>query len=101
MLNVGDRSSNVISLDDDKKHGDFSNKDHMRCYEGLKCVVHPNLRKGMIGHVAASPFAHLTCATSWGKIGQTSTDCCIEITNILFGKKPNLDRIIFCSDRGY
>ena len=64
VFNASDRSSNVISLDDDKKYGDFSNKDHARCYEGLKFVVHPNLRKGMIGHAAASPFKHLSCAMS-------------------------------------
>ena len=87
MLNVGDRSSNVISLDDDKKNGDFSNKDRMRCYEGLKFGIHPNLRKGMIGHAAASPFTNLTCDVSWAKIGHTSTHCHIEITNMLFEKR--------------
>ena len=86
MLNVGDRSSNVISLDDDKKNGDFSNKDHIRCYEGLKFGIHPNLRKGIIGHTAASSFTHLTYDKLWAKIGQTSTHCYIEIINMLFEK---------------
>ena len=44
-LNVGNRYSNVMSLDDDKKYARFSNFNHTRNYEGLKVVTHPNLRK--------------------------------------------------------
>ena len=33
--------------------------------------------------------------------GQTFMDCFKGIINMLIGKKPNLERIIFCSDRGY
>ena len=48
IINIGDRSSNVISLDDDKKYGDFTDKDYERCQEGLKILIHPNLRKGIV-----------------------------------------------------
>ena len=45
-----------MSLDDDKKHASFSDKDHVRCHEGFTLVMHANLRKRIIGHVAVSPF---------------------------------------------
>ena len=60
MTSGGDRSSSIISLDDDRKDATFLNKDHVRCCEGLKLVACPHLRKGMIGHTVVSPFEHLT-----------------------------------------
>ena len=101
IINVGDRKSCVMSLTDDKKHADFTGKDHVRCHEGLKCVIHPNLRKGIIGHTAMSPFTNLAYAISWEKAGQTTTDCYINIIIMMCGSKLNLDRIMFCSDRGH
>ena len=61
-MSSGERSHNVISLEDDKKHVTFSNEDPVRCYEGLKLAVHANMRKGVIGHAVASPFAHVARA---------------------------------------
>ena len=61
---MGDRISNVISLEDDKKHADFLNKDHAKNCKVLKCTTHPNLRKGTIGHAAVLPFAPLVRAMS-------------------------------------
>ena len=59
-----------MSLDDDKKCADLSDKDHVRCHEGLKLVMHPNFRKGIIGHAAVSPFTICTCAIRWEKTGK-------------------------------
>ena len=101
VIIVGDRSSNVLSLDDDKKYGSISDKNYTKSREGIKVHVHPNKRKGIVGHTAASPFTHLTYAVLWEKNGETQTECYIQIIKSLFGTKPNLDRIIFASDRGY
>ena len=101
ILSVGDRKINVISLDEDKKYATFENLEHIRYYEGLKLITHPNHRKGIIGHTAVSPLTYLTHAISWEKMGLTSTDCYKNIIQLMHGSKPNLDRIIFCSDRGY
>lgn len=59
LINAGRRKSNVISLDDDKRHADFTNKECKRRHEGLKLLRHPNLRRGAVGHAAVSPFAAL------------------------------------------
>ena len=85
-LSAGDKSSNIVSLVDEKKHPYFLSKDHARCYEGLKLAVYPSLRKGAIGHAAVPPLSHLARAMPWGKIGQTSVDYCTEMTSMLFGK---------------
>ena len=74
-INVGDRKSHVMSLDDDKKHASFSNTDNIRSYEGLKLVMHPSLRKGTTGFTAVSPCTHLVRGIAWEKLGVASTDC--------------------------
>ena len=100
-INVGDRNSNVMSLDDDKKHADFTKKDHVRDYEGLTLVAHPNLRKVIIGQTEASSFTRFTFVMLREKIGETSTDSYEQTMQMMCGCKPNLDRIMFCSDKGH
>ena len=89
----------MLPLDDGKKHASTSDKKQSESREGLKVFTHPNKRKCTVGRAAASPFAHLACATLWEKNGETQTECCIQIIKSLIGTKPNLDRIAFASDR--
>ena len=99
--NVGDRSTNVASAHDDEKHAGASDEHCTKNREGLKVFVHPNKRKGIVGHAAASPFAHLTRATLWEKNGETQTERHAQIIKSLFSSSPNLGRILFASDRGH
>ena len=100
VVNAGGREPCAAPLGDDKKHGDFTDEDHVRCHEALKFVAHPNLRKDTIGSVAVSPLTSLARAPRWEKAGQTSTDCYKNAIIAMCGSKLNLDRMTFCSDRG-
>ena len=44
-INVGDRETNVISADNDKKYAGTSDKNYKKNREGIKVFVHPNKRK--------------------------------------------------------
>ena len=81
-INVGDRISNALSIDDDKKHASASDNNYAKNREGLKAFMHPNKRMGIVGHTAASPFAHLACAALWEKTDETQTECCMQIINL-------------------
>ena len=98
-INVSQESSVLVSLDDDKKNAANTNEEGDM--HGLKPAVHTNRRKGIIGHTAMSPATLLTYGVIWEQDGDSSHDCYVRLVKTIFGNKPKLDRVTFCSDRGY
>jgi hypothetical protein len=97
-LNVSALTALIISLDDDKKKASVGkNKDS----QGLKKHVLPDRRKGIVGHTAVSPATMLTLGVCWEMEEKSSYDCYVKLVEDIFGSKPTLDRVTFCSDRGY
>jgi hypothetical protein len=97
-INVIMAGSLIVSLDDDKKKASIGKGKDM---QGLKQHVLSDRRKGIVGHTAVSPATLLTLGVCWEMEGQSSYDCYVKLVKEIFGEKPNLDKVTFCSDRGY
>lgn len=88
----------LVSLDDDKKKASVGKGKNM---QGLKQHVLSDLRRGIVGHTAVSPATLLTLGVMWEKKGESSYECYVKLVKELFGEDPKLDKVTFCSDRGY
>ena len=97
-VNVIIVGSLIVSLDDDKKKASIGKGKDM---QGLKQHVLSDRRKGIVGHTAVSPATLLTLGVCWEMKGQSLYDCYVKLVKDIFGEKPNLDQVTFCSDRGY
>lgn len=97
-VNVLMLGSLLVSLDDDKKKASIGKGKDM---QGLKQHVLTDRRKGIVGHTAVSPATLLTLGVCWEMEGESSYDCYIKLVKEIFGTNPNLDKVTFCSDRGY
>mmetsp|Transcript_28857 Transcript_28857/g.52205 ORF Transcript_28857/g.52205 Transcript_28857/m.52205 type:complete len:720 (+) Transcript_28857:272-2431(+) len=97
-INVLMMGSLIVSLDDDKKKASIGKGKNM---QGLKQHVLSDRRKGIVGHTAVSPATLLTLGVVWEMEGQSAYECYVKLVKEIFGEKPTLDQVTFCSDRGY
>jgi len=97
-INVLMLGSLIVSLDDDKKKASVGKGKDM---QGLKQHVLSDRRKGIVGHTAVSPATLLTLGVCWEMEGESSYDCYVKLVKEIFGANPTLDKVTFCSDRGY
>jgi hypothetical protein len=94
-VNVLMLGSLLVSLDDDKKKASVGKGKDM---QGLKQHVLTDCRKGIVGHTAVSPATLLTFGVCWEMEGESSYDCYVKLVKEIFGIKPTLDKVTFCSD---
>lgn len=98
-VNVVMAGSILVSVDDDKKKASIGKGKDM---QGLmKQHVLTDKRKGIVGHTAVSPATLLTLGVCWEMEGETSYQCYVKLVKDIFGVQPKLDKVTFCSDRGY
>lgn len=97
-VNISIMGSLIVSLDDDKKKASVGKGHDM---QGLKQHVLSDRRKGIVGHTAVSPATLLTLGVCWEMQGESAYECYVKLVKEIFGQPPNLDKVTFCSDRGY
>jgi hypothetical protein len=94
-VNVIVVGSLIVALDDDKKKGSVAKGKDM---QNLKQHILSNHRKGILVHTAESPAPLLMFGVCWEMEGQSLYDCYVKLVKEIFGEKPNLDQVTFCSD---